>query len=468
MGSGHAAWGQGALRLAVLALALLGAAEVRAQRLALVVGNGGYIHVAPAPTAVADAEAVANALAGAGFEVTRIIDAGSGQMQAALDGMSGRAAVAEAVVLFYAGQSVQLGGENRLVPVEARLDDPARLVAETVPLSEVIARLTPAAGPLIVLLEAATASPVAPQARRLGLGGGGLAPMDAPRGGAVVMSAAPGALAYQRPGAAMGAFATALTAHLGRPGLTLSEVMLRVASDVEVATVGRQVPWMQSGLRAPFLFVPEAVPPPAPVPGAVSGAVSGAVPDVTVAEPASPAPAREPPPVAPRLTEADINRLVAMPPDQRAAFLDLLEASRYPAEDLARARAAIGVNAVASAGEEPTAPDDLPRAVQAELARLGCYRQMVDGDWGPGSRRALLRYFEVKGTQPPDPPDPTEAVWRVLLDEAPGLCPAPVPARAPVAPRKTAPATGQTQPSGSAPARREPTCQFVGAAIVCR
>ncbi|WP_179141845.1 caspase family protein [Salibaculum halophilum] len=43
------------------------------------------------------------------------------------------------------------------------------------------------------------------------------------------------------------------------------------------------------------------------------------------------------------------------------------------------------------------APDDLPRAVQTELARLGCYRVGVDGIWGPGSRRALNAFITRSG-----------------------------------------------------------------------
>ena len=37
---------------------------------------------------------------------------------------------------------------------------------------------------------------------------------------------------------------------------------------------------------------------------------------------------------------------------------------------------------------------DLSRRVQTELARVGCYRKAIDGDWGPGSKKALSDYFE--------------------------------------------------------------------------
>jgi hypothetical protein len=407
-------WGRGVargVRLGVaLMLALAGGAE--AQRLALVAGVGAYEHLPPVPTAAADATAVAGVLAAAGFQVTLLTDAHDKALRDGIATLTAAAPGAEAIVLFYAGHAVQIAGENRLVPVDARLDDPATLEAQTVALSDIIPGLSPEGVPLVLLLDAARPSPVAPQARRLGVGAGGLAPLDAPRGGAVVMSAAPGAMSFDRGGAVTGAFATALVAHLDSPGLGFAEVMLRVTGDVEVATVGRQVPWVQSALRAPFLFMPDAAAP-------AAAGFEIVAPGITL----GPAPTPEAPP-APEPTAAP-------------------------------------------SGTEPPVPEDLPRAVQAELRRLGCYRQAVDGDWGPGSRRALARYHEVKKTPPPDPAEPTEAVWRGLLAEPDGLCPAPPPPT----PRTSAAPRQQQPQAPSKPAtteRREPKCTFVGIAIICR
>jgi hypothetical protein len=36
---------------------------------------------------------------------------------------------------------------------------------------------------------------------------------------------------------------------------------------------------------------------------------------------------------------------------------------------------------------------DLNHRVQTELARVGCYRARIDGDWGSGSKRALADYY---------------------------------------------------------------------------
>ncbi|MFB9151301.1 caspase family protein [Roseovarius ramblicola] len=102
-------------------------------------------------------------------------------------------------------------------------------------------------------------------------------------------------------------------------------------------------------------------------------------------------------------------------------------------------------------GEDVTdrffAPDDLPRAVQTELARLGCYRAGVDGIWGNGSRGALREYIARSGADL-DARNPTEAVWRHLKSATGTVCPAPV-ARAP----EPAPAGGGTAARAPEPAR---------------
>lgn len=92
------------------------------------------------------------------------------------------------------------------------------------------------------------------------------------------------------------------------------------------------------------------------------------------------------------------------------------------------------------------APEDLPRAVQTELARLGCYRAAVDGIWGGGSRSALRDYIARSGADL-DTAEPTEAVWRNLKEATGRICPAPV-ARAPA----PAPARSNTATRAPAPA----------------
>lgn len=49
---------------------------------------------------------------------------------------------------------------------------------------------------------------------------------------------------------------------------------------------------------------------------------------------------------------------------------------------------------------------DLVRSLQRELRRVGCYYGEVDGDWGAGSRRAMIQFTErVNASLPTEQPD---------------------------------------------------------------
>ncbi|MCY0095171.1 caspase family protein [Hoeflea ulvae] len=79
----------------------------------------------------------------------------------------------------------------------------------------------------------------------------------------------------------------------------------------------------------------------------------------------------------------------------------------------------------------------LAMKAQTELQRLGCYRSAIDGDWGPKSARALLRYYaEQKLT--PDETDPSEALISMLSAETTVVCKTTVKAKPTVSKKSTA------------------------------
>jgi hypothetical protein len=67
------------------------------------------------------------------------------------------------------------------------------------------------------------------------------------------------------------------------------------------------------------------------------------------------------------------------------------------------------------------APQDLAKAVQTELKRVGCYQMVVDGDWGKGSMTALTSYFLAKKVVP-DSLEPTAALFDRLSSESKVVC----------------------------------------------
>lgn len=70
---------------------------------------------------------------------------------------------------------------------------------------------------------------------------------------------------------------------------------------------------------------------------------------------------------------------------------------------------------------------DLPRAIQQELQRMGCYQLDLDGKFGRGSRQAVERYFGEVGAPVPALV-PSVDLYRAIVTRAPVTCPPP-PAR---------------------------------------
>jgi hypothetical protein len=67
----------------------------------------------------------------------------------------------------------------------------------------------------------------------------------------------------------------------------------------------------------------------------------------------------------------------------------------------------------------------MAQRVQTELARVGCYRMAVDGDWGPGSKRALGEYLR-RTKQQQASLDPTVDVLSDLFLRSGRICREPV------------------------------------------
>lgn len=514
---------------AVLAVMLVwGAAPAaEAKRLALVVGNADYRAIPSLPNAGNDTRDMAEALRRLDFEVTLLSDVSTDMFWVVLDAFGRQAQGAEAVLFYYAGHAFQIGGVNHLVPVSAGLADPARISAETWSMAEVQARLQGAGGTVLMFLDACRTSPVP------GVTADGLAPMDGGKGSFIAFATRPGAVSWDAAGTeGHSPFAGSLLRHIEEPGLGISDLMIRVRNDVDAATDGRQVPWDQSSLRAQFFFraaassgaVQVTASAPAPAPAPEPAFVFEVVEDTTIIGPApvagaAPAPAAavpeavaEAPAVAPAVpaavpapvTPEPVAAAVAPPPLPPVQRIEGAQGERLAAlADGTRGTAAVrpvvpqAAGAVATAGrpvlaalpspDDPAAPgdagavvalppapgpEDLPRVVQEELKRLGCYRLTVDGDWGNGSRNALRRYYDAKKEAVPEELEPTEALWRTLGAEKDGLCPAPPPAPKAASAPKTSGTTTKQAPKAAttqqAPAKKkEPTCRFMVVAIVC-
>ena len=161
-----------ALTLLILALGALPAFALK--RVALVVGNNAYEHVAPLEKAVNDADAMTRALEGRGFSVIRAVNLSRRDMNRAMQKFVSRIEPGDVAMLFYAGHGVEIRGENFLLPVDIPNAGPGQedfVKGEAISLSDVLERLKRRKAQLnIVILDACRDNPFQTASSR-GVGG---------------------------------------------------------------------------------------------------------------------------------------------------------------------------------------------------------------------------------------------------------------------------------------------------------
>ena len=140
---------------AALALAAAPAAAPPQQRLALIIGNGGYAGAwQPLPTCPVAARAVAADLRSLGFETIEHVDVTNGQMSAGINKLAQQLAPDAVAVAYFCGYAVAFEGRGFLVPIGANIDQPNRVLTEGIiatSLSGILGRAS--ANPGLVVLD---------------------------------------------------------------------------------------------------------------------------------------------------------------------------------------------------------------------------------------------------------------------------------------------------------------------------
>ena len=267
----------GLLVAAILAMAAAPAA--RAERVALVIGNGAYRHASPLPNPPNDARATAASLEAIGFRVFSGIDLDLDAMRDLIRSFARSLDDTEAALLFYAGHGLQVNGENYLLPVDAELAHESDLRFEAFAVSELMQQLEDPSRASIVILDACRNNPLSRSFRRASRGaevGNGLARLSAGTGSLIAFATAPGDVALDGE-EEHSPFTEALLRHVRTPGLEINQLMTRIRADVYARTDGDQLPWTNSALLGELYLVPGnaaaaqpapsvPVPPPVPTP----------------------------------------------------------------------------------------------------------------------------------------------------------------------------------------------------------
>ena len=233
------------------------------RQVALVIGNAAY-RVGALKNPVNDAQAVAGALRGLGFEVALRENTSLRDMIEAFRQFSLSARTARVRVVFYAGHGVQVKGRNYLLPVDTEIRGEDEVPAKSADLNELLERLGGMQqGINIVILDACRNNPfsgavvVGPDGRRLKFRGAtpaGLAPVEAPLGSMVAFSTAPGGVALDNPSEKNSLYTKHLLGFMQSPGLPVEMLFKQVRLSVARETGRVQVPWESSSLTGDFCF----------------------------------------------------------------------------------------------------------------------------------------------------------------------------------------------------------------------
>lgn len=251
-------------------------------RLALVIGNSAYENNQPLNNPQNDAQAVAQLLNSAGFEVVMAFDLSRDIMRQTIEEFAARInekGNESAALIYYAGHGMQVDGENYLVPVDAKLEKEQDLAENGIKLADVMGALQGSPSKIrIVILDACRNNPFSTS----GVGGKGLAIVDAPAGTIVAYSTAPGTEAFDGTGK-HSPFAAAFMRIAKQPDVPVEQVFKKVRRLVNDATDNKQTPWESSSLTADFVFFSSLVGTPdssssANVPGGASAPGGGNVP----------------------------------------------------------------------------------------------------------------------------------------------------------------------------------------------
>jgi len=218
-------------------------------RMAVVAGNNVDQNVPSLPNPVNDATDLAASLVRLGFSVRTLTNLKYEDMRRALVEFGEQARGADIALIFFAGHGIQMGGENWLIPVDARVEGgdlrPERAAAvkiASINVTQVLSKMEAEQRVNLVFLDACRDNPFGRSGPAKGL-----APIQNAVGTLTAFSTKPGHVALDGDGR-NSPFTTALLKHIPTPGLEIGGVMKRVRVDVIKSTKGEQVPFDESSL----------------------------------------------------------------------------------------------------------------------------------------------------------------------------------------------------------------------------
>ena len=231
---------------------LLGQPAAAEKRVALVIGNSGYLNVARLGNPGNDASAMTETLKGAGFDVVESRrDLKIAEMRRVFRDFANRSRDAEVAVVYYAGHGIEVDGTNYLIPVDASLEQDLDVYDEAFPLDRILVTIEPAKQLRLVILDACRDNPFAKTMKRT-IGSRaisrGLAKVEPSSPNTLIAFASKAGSTASDGDSKNSPFTAALVKHIAKPGLDLRKAFGFVRDDVLKNTGNRQEPYVYGSL----------------------------------------------------------------------------------------------------------------------------------------------------------------------------------------------------------------------------
>lgn len=234
---------------------LWASAQPASQKVALLIGNAEYEHVPALRNPSNDASDIAAALDRLGFDVVLLLDQDDTEMRRAIRDFAQKAKDAELTILYFAGHGIEINKTNYLIPVNAELRSDQDAEFEAIELGSVLRTISGGQGVNLVLVDACRDNPFASRLIQDGASrsiGSGLVRVDPVGGvlpGGVLISYAAREGTFALDGVGRNSpYAQGLLEQLEVPGLEVSKLFRRVRDRVFVLTGGQQEPFTYGSL----------------------------------------------------------------------------------------------------------------------------------------------------------------------------------------------------------------------------
>lgn len=221
------------------------------RRIALLIGNGGYIHAPVLANPANDVKALASVLQAIGFQsITVKTDLRREETISALRQFATAADNADWAVIYYSGHGIEFNGINYMIPIDAELRADRDIDLESIDVGKAIAALEGARRLRLIVLDACRDNPFASKMRRTMATrsiGRGLARIEPEAGTLVVYAAKHGETALDGDGT-NSPFAEALIKRMPTANLEIRRLFDLVRDDVMSTTNRKQQPFSYGSL----------------------------------------------------------------------------------------------------------------------------------------------------------------------------------------------------------------------------